>query len=194
MKLKDDSYAMGEFEAMRSQYQQALYQLVSIASGSEIPLTLPATWPITRCGLEWSRYHKEFEELYFIARGGFGTVFKARHRLDGVEYAVKKVFIKSSDVDSIMSHRAEVKTVASLNLIVNYKAVWLEPLIESTVKKKRKYFMDTDSDESINSNCVSSVYSNLMKSFKTYNSKELTNKHCQSDFVIFFENSKLILR
>ncbi|CAH3855050.1 eukaryotic translation initiation factor 2-alpha kinase 1-like [Pieris brassicae] len=191
MKLIDDSYAMGEFEVMRSQYQRALYQLVTIASGSEIPLTLPDTWPITRSGLEWSRYHKEFEELYFIAGGGFGSVFKARHRLDGVEYAVKKVFIKSSDVDSIMSHLAEVKTVASLNHpnIVNYKAAWLEPLIESTVKKKRKYFMDTDNDETINSNRVSSVYSNLMKSFKTYNSEELANKHSQSDFVISFENS-----
>lgn len=191
MKLIDDSYAMGEFEVMRSQYQRALYQLVTISSGSEIPITLPATWPITSSGLEWSRYHKEFEELYFIAGGGFGSVFKARHRLDGVEYAIKKVFIKSADVDSIMSHLAEVKTIASLNHpnIVNYKAAWLEPLIESTVKKKSKYFMDTDSEDSINSNQISSVYSNMMNSFKTYNSKELTKNHSQSDFVISFENS-----
>ncbi|CAK1549596.1 unnamed protein product [Leptosia nina] len=190
MKLIDDSYSMGEFEVMRSQYQRALYQLVTIASGSEIPITLPATWPITRSGLEWSRYHKEFEELYFIAGGGFGSVFKARHRLDGVEYAVKKVFIKSSDVNSIMSHLAEVKTIASLNHpnIVNYKAAWLEPLIESTVKK-RKHYMDADSDNS-SSNRVSSVYSNIMKSYKTYNSKELTKRHSQSDFIISFENSE----
>ncbi|CAG4972749.1 unnamed protein product [Colias eurytheme] len=193
MKLIDDSYAMGEFEVMRSQYQRALYQLVTIASGSEIPITLPATWPLTRSGLEWSRYHKEFEELYFIAGGGFGSVFKARHRLDGVEYAVKKVFIKSSDVNSIMTHLAEVKTIASLNHpnIVNYKAAWLEPLIESTVKKKRKFHMDTDSEDiSLSSNRVSSVYTNMMKSFKTYNSKELTKQHSQSDFVISFENSE----
>lgn len=193
MNLIDDSYAMGEFEAMRSQYQRALYQLVAVASGSEIPITLPATWPIVQpSGLEWSRYHREFEELFFIAGGGFGSVFKARHRLDGVEYAVKKVFIKSSDVNSIMTHLAEVKTIASLNHpnIVNYKAAWLEPMIESTVKKKRKYKMDTDSEEySLNSNLISSAQPNILTSFKTHNSKELTKHKSMSDFVISFRNS-----
>ncbi|CAH0726327.1 unnamed protein product, partial [Brenthis ino] len=194
MNLIDDSYAMGEFEVMRSQYQRALYQLVTVASGTEIPITMPVSWPITKSGLEWSRYHREFEELYFIAGGGFGNVFKARHRLDGVEYAVKKVNIKSSNVNSIMTHLAEVKTIASLNHpnIVNYKAAWLEPMIESKVKKKRKFNMDTDEDGiTINSN-VSSVYPNIMKSFKTYNSKDLNKKQSQSDFDISFHNSNSV--
>ncbi|XP_075991886.1 eukaryotic translation initiation factor 2-alpha kinase 1-like isoform X2 [Anticarsia gemmatalis] len=193
MNLIDDSYAMGEFEAMRSQYQRALYQLVAVASGSEIPINLPATWPIVQpSGLEWSRYHREFEELYFIAGGGFGSVFKARHRLDGVEYAVKKVYIKSSDVNSIMLHLSEVKTIASLNHpnIVNYKAAWLEPMIESTVKKKRKFRMETDSEDfSINSNIISSAHPNIITSFKTHNSKELTKHKSQSDFVISFKET-----
>ncbi|XP_063375971.1 eukaryotic translation initiation factor 2-alpha kinase 1-like [Cydia fagiglandana] len=194
MHLIDDSYAMGEFEAMRSQYQRALYQLVTVATGSEIPITIPASWPINQPScLEWSRYHREFDELYYIAGGGFGSVFKAKHRLDGVEYAVKKVFIKSCDVDSIMTHLAEVKTLASLNHpnIVNYKAAWLEPMIESNVtKKKRKYQMDMDSDEfsALNSSLLSSKL-NLVKSFKTHNSKELTKHHSQSDFIISFKNS-----
>ncbi|CAG9121653.1 unnamed protein product [Plutella xylostella] len=193
MNLIDDSYAMGEFEVMRSQYQRALYQLVTVASGSEIPITLPVSWPILQpSGLEWSRYHREFEELYFIAGGGFGSVFKAKHRLDGVEYAVKKVFIRSADVDSIMTHLAEVKTIASLNHpnIVNYKAAWLEPMIQSTIKKKkRKYQMDMDNDDiSFRSN-VSAAYPNFVTSFKTHNSKELINNHSQSDFIISFKNS-----
>ncbi|KAJ8729711.1 hypothetical protein PYW08_001292 [Mythimna loreyi] len=193
MNLIDDSYAMGEFEAMRSQYQRALYQLVAVASGSEIPITLPATWPIVQpSGLDWSRYHREFEELYFIAGGGFGSVFKARHRLDGVEYAVKKVYIKSSDVNSIMTHLAEVKTIASLNHpnIVNYKAAWLEPMIESTVKKKRKFKMDTDNEDfTFNSNLISSAQPNIITSFKTHNSKELFTQKSLSDFVISFKDS-----
>lgn len=193
MNLIDHSYNMGEFEAMRSQYQRALYQLVAVANGSEIPINLPATWPIVQpSGLEWSRYHREFEELYFIAGGGFGSVFKARHRLDDVEYAVKKVYIKSSDVNSIMSHLSEVKTIASLNHpnIVNYKAAWLEPMIESTVKKKRKFKMDTDSDEfSLSPDLSSSAHPNLITSFKTHNSKELTKHNSLSDFVISFRDS-----
>lgn len=178
---------------MRSQYQRALYQLVTVASGSEIPISLPATWPIVKPSfLEWSRYHREFEELYFIAGGGFGSVFKAKHRLDGVQYAVKKVYIKSSDVDSVMSHLAEVKTIASLNHpnIVNYKAAWLEPMIESSLTKKHKIPMDTDSDDfSLDTDFRSSVHPNIITSFKTHNSKELHKEKSVSDFIISFENS-----
>ncbi|KAL4705064.1 hypothetical protein ACJJTC_004563 [Scirpophaga incertulas] len=193
MNLIDNSYAMGEFEAMRSQYQRALYQLVTVANGSEIPITLPVTWPIIQpSGLEWSRYHREFEELLFIAGGGFGSVFKARHRLDGVEYAVKKVYIKSSDVNSVMLHLSEVKTIASLDHqnIVNYKAAWLEPMIESNIKTKKKLQMDTDSDEFSTTNILSSAQPNIIMSFKTHNSKELYyNNQNQSDFIISFKNS-----
>lgn len=191
MHLIDDSYAMGEFEVMRSLYQRALYQLVTVTSGSEIPINLPDTWPIVQpSGLEWSRYHREFEELYFVAGGGFGRVYKARHRLDGAEYAIKKVDIKSSDIDSIMTHLAEVKTIASLNHpnIVNYKAAWLEPMIESNVKKKKQIKLDMD-NFSYNTNMLSSGYPNLITSFKTHNSKELTKVRSQSDFVISFRTS-----
>ncbi|KAJ3342743.1 Eukaryotic translation initiation factor 2-alpha kinase [Gonapodya sp. JEL0774] len=46
-----------------------------------------------RGAVEWggaSRYLGEFEELAFLGKGGFGAVFRARNRLDGQEYAVKK--------------------------------------------------------------------------------------------------------
>ncbi|XP_013192995.1 eukaryotic translation initiation factor 2-alpha kinase 1 [Amyelois transitella] len=195
MHLIDDSYSMGEFEVMRSQYQKALYQLVSVTNGAEIPISVPSTWPIVQpSGLDWSRYHREFEELYYIAAGGFGHVFKAKHRLDGVEYAVKKVYIKSSDVNSIMTHLAEVKTIASLNHpnIVNYKAAWLEPLIESTMNKDLKLRMDTDSDSEfsdLKSKFISSALPNTISSFKTHNSKDLNKQTSLSDFVISFKNS-----
>lgn len=38
-----------------------------------------------------SRYETDFEELKEIGRGAFGIVYKARHRLDHNEYAVKKI-------------------------------------------------------------------------------------------------------
>lgn len=193
MNLIDNSYSMGEFEVMRSQYQRALYQLVTVTNESEIPISIPASWPIMQpSALEWSRYHREFEELFFIAGGGFGCVFKARHRLDGVEYAVKKVYIKSCDVNSIMNHLAEVKTLASLNHpnIVNYKAAWLEPLIQS-IKEANKLCMDTDSDSELSGlpTKSSAAHPKTLSSFKTHNSKELTTKKSYSDFVISFRNS-----
>lgn len=44
--------------------------------------------------LEWSRYQHEYHELEYIAKGGFGHVYKARNKLDGGEYAIKKIFLR----------------------------------------------------------------------------------------------------
>lgn len=83
---------------------------------------------------EWTRYGQEFEEMGFISKGGFGNVFKARHRLDGTLYAVKKVVVPSRRVRNIMRYLEEVKTLAALNHpnIVPYKGAWIEPTILST--------------------------------------------------------------
>ncbi|XP_065075654.1 eukaryotic translation initiation factor 2-alpha kinase 1-like [Ochlerotatus camptorhynchus] len=131
--LIDETYSMGEFEMMRSQYQRALYQLVSVARGQNLPVVaLENIWPLQpSVGLEWSRYHREFTEVDFIAGGGFGKVYKARNNLDGIVYAVKKITIRSTTIKNVLVHLAEVKTLASLNHIniVPYKAAWLEPLL-----------------------------------------------------------------
>lgn len=42
-----------------------------------------------------SRYRAEFEELEFLGRGGGGQVVKARNRLDGHLYAIKKIRLPS---------------------------------------------------------------------------------------------------
>lgn len=83
--------------------------------------------------MSWSRYHREFDEIEFIAGGGFGRVYKARNKLDGIEYAVKKVTIKYRTIKRVLTHLAEVKTFASLNHmnIVPYKAAWLEPIFDN---------------------------------------------------------------
>lgn len=82
---------------------------------------------------EWSRYHREFLEISFIGAGGFGNVFKALHRLDGIEYAIKKIKVRSGRVKNIMQHLEEVKTLAKLNHtnIVSYKGAWIEPRLPS---------------------------------------------------------------
>ncbi|XP_015601984.1 eukaryotic translation initiation factor 2-alpha kinase 1 isoform X3 [Cephus cinctus] len=80
---------------------------------------------------EWSRYRREFKEIGFIAAGGFGHVFKALHRLDEIEYAVKKIIVRSDRLKTIMQHLAEVKMIAKLNHanIVSYKGAWIEPTL-----------------------------------------------------------------
>ena len=124
---------------MRSQYQRALYQLVSITRDQPLPPSFQSVWPLSQpVGMDWSRYYREFDEISFIAGGGFGKVYKACHKLDNVMYAVKKITIKSSSINRVLSHLAEVKTLASLNHgnIVSYKAAWLEPLLDNEVKNE----------------------------------------------------------
>lgn len=134
MNLIDETFKMGEFDVMRSQYQRALYQLATVARGhTDVPLNLQTVWPLSdSSSMQWSRYHREFDELDFIAGGGFGRVYRARNKLDGIEYAVKKVTIKYRTIKRVLTHIAEVKTFASLNHnnIVPYKAAWLEPLLD----------------------------------------------------------------
>ena len=43
-----------------------------------------------------SRYREEFDEGRRLGKGGFGRVVRARHKLDGVDYAVKKVLLTGS--------------------------------------------------------------------------------------------------
>ena len=88
--------------------------------------------------VRYSRYKSEFEELSALGKGGFGTVFKCKNALDGREYAVKKVLIKSI-LDSNGQHPEkfsqklervlrEVKILALLDHrnIVRYYTAWLE--------------------------------------------------------------------
>lgn len=143
--LIDDSYAMNEFEEMRSQYQMQIYKIICAVRGENLPRTLPTvttqrTQAVETC---WSRYHREFEEVDFIAGGGFGKVFKAKHKLDGIEYAVKQIKIHSTTIK--LCHLAEVKTIASLNHpnIVQYKAAWLEPYVS---EKNALNMIESDHD------------------------------------------------
>lgn len=117
---------------MRSQYQRALYQLLTIAKQEDLPQSLESVWPLSQSvGMEWSRYYREFDEMNFIAGGGFGKVYRAKHKLDDTVYAIKKITIRVTDINRVMSHFVEVKTLAALHHIniVPYKAAWLEPLL-----------------------------------------------------------------
>eukprot|EP00816_Leptocylindrus_hargravesii_P013682 CAMPEP_0196802688 /NCGR_PEP_ID=MMETSP1362-20130617/2257_1 /TAXON_ID=163516 /ORGANISM="Leptocylindrus danicus, Strain CCMP1856" /LENGTH=1432 /DNA_ID=CAMNT_0042174047 /DNA_START=91 /DNA_END=4389 /DNA_ORIENTATION=+ len=88
--------------------------------------------------VQYSRYALEFEEIRPIGEGGFGSVFQCKNKLDGREYATKKIRIESF-VDSygVATKRLskklkrvlrEVKVLALLDHpnIVRYYTAWLE--------------------------------------------------------------------
>ncbi|KAI8520015.1 Eukaryotic translation initiation factor 2-alpha kinase [Branchiostoma belcheri] len=75
-----------------------------------------------------SRYANEFQEMERLGKGGFGRVFKVKNKLDGQEYAVKKIFLKESNMDVFFRIVREVKLLASLQHanVVRYHTAWME--------------------------------------------------------------------
>jgi serine/threonine protein kinase len=83
---------------------------------------------------EESRYEREFQELNLVGRGGFGAVYKARNRLDGSLYAVKKTqfqlrpkeaFTMRGKSDAFLSEVALLSKMDHPH-VVRYYAAWLE--------------------------------------------------------------------
>ncbi|KAH3674853.1 hypothetical protein WICMUC_003056 [Wickerhamomyces mucosus] len=72
-----------------------------------------------------SRYAQDFEESAFLGKGAFGEVIKARNKLDGRFYAVKKIRHREDRLASILN---EVMLLARLNhqYVVRYYAAWVE--------------------------------------------------------------------
>ncbi|XP_046576251.1 eukaryotic translation initiation factor 2-alpha kinase 1-like isoform X2 [Haliotis rubra] len=91
----------------------------------DIPLL---THSIQSLAMQDSRYRHEFVEICRLGKGGFGSVFKAKNRLDGREYAVKKVKFKHRNAGLLLKLLREVKALAGLthSNIVGYNAAWLE--------------------------------------------------------------------
>lgn len=81
MRLIDESYNMDEFEGMRNQYVIAFYQLVTTARGGKQPKSIHAFYPNPDITNGWSHYYGEFEEIGYIAGGGFGKVCVMVHKV-----------------------------------------------------------------------------------------------------------------
>ncbi|XP_055700720.1 eukaryotic translation initiation factor 2-alpha kinase 1-like [Phlebotomus papatasi] len=89
----------------------------------------PIGSPVPKKGESGScRYTKEFDEISQLGSGNYGKVFLVRNRLDNINYAIKKVSIKSSDKKKILLHVKEVHILARLNHqnIVSYKTAWIK--------------------------------------------------------------------
>ncbi|KAK0860137.1 hypothetical protein LTS02_008687 [Friedmanniomyces endolithicus] len=86
--------------------------------------------------LEPSRYLRDFDELAVLGKGGYGVVYQVRNRLDGLQYAVKKVPISPARMARIQKRGQveldelllELRTLARLDHpnIVRYFAGWIE--------------------------------------------------------------------
>ncbi|XP_072523395.1 eukaryotic translation initiation factor 2-alpha kinase 1 isoform X2 [Salminus brasiliensis] len=127
-----------EFSTVRLQHNRAFTELLHAASSSLIPQDhkyLNAEGQSsalrTKDGLfqaQTSRYLSEFEEMSALGKGSYGRVFKVKNKLDGQDYAVKKILIKNVSRDDCMKVLREVKVLSSLQHpnIVGYHTAWME--------------------------------------------------------------------
>lgn len=101
---------------------------------------------LAELNLRVSRSRTDFEFIERIGKGAFGRVYKARHRVDSVVYAVKKISFWNTGNAALVERKVlrEVKCLAKLDspYVCRYYNAWLEPVWESAdtpgVRKKKK--------------------------------------------------------
>ncbi|CAG2100145.1 unnamed protein product [Medioppia subpectinata] len=73
-------------------------------------------------------YKKQFIVISIIGSGGFGTVFKVKHRLDDTMYAIKKVQFEDFSAEKRLRVLNEVKSLSKLDsdFVVKYYNSWIE--------------------------------------------------------------------
>ncbi|KAL6299472.1 kinase-like domain-containing protein [Sparassis latifolia] len=73
-----------------------------------------------------SRWKEDWEELELLGRGAFGSVVKARNKIDSRVYAVKKIRLRATQSDNRIFR--EVNALSRLNhrFIVRYYTTWVE--------------------------------------------------------------------
>ncbi|KAH8908968.1 Serine/threonine-protein kinase [Coniochaeta sp. PMI_546] len=102
-----------------------------------------------------SRYREDFVEEARLGKGGFGEVVRARKKLDGQIYAIKKITQKSQATLSEILKEVRLLSQLSHPAVVRYYNTWLEDIPDfesaeaetSTEGPATEYSMDTVSHD-----------------------------------------------
>lgn len=73
-----------------------------------------------------SRWKEDWEELELLGKGAFGSVVKARNKIDNRIYAVKKVRLKTEGSDVKIFREVNALSRLSHRFIVRYFTTWVE--------------------------------------------------------------------
>ncbi|KAK5827528.1 hypothetical protein F5H01DRAFT_98323 [Linnemannia elongata] len=97
----------------------------------------------------YSRYKSDFEEIEFLGRGGFGEVVKARNKLDGRFYAIKKIKLDPKDNVTNRKILREVTTLSRLHhqFVVRYFTTWFEDANSGAWSENKSNSEDDSEDD-----------------------------------------------
>nr|XP_028561984.1 eukaryotic translation initiation factor 2-alpha kinase 1 isoform X1 [Podarcis muralis] len=134
MHLLSDFAVREEFSSLRLQHNRAITELMKAANQQILNEEFGKSDSYTNRENEiifeaqTSRYINEFDEITRLGKGGYGTVYKVRNKLDGQFYAIKKILIKKATKIDCMKVLREVKVLAGLQHpnIVGYHTAWME--------------------------------------------------------------------
>ena len=123
-------------------------RLQSFGSGFQ---SLPprAAFDRTGEGKYTSRYEAEFIEEGRLGKGGFGQVVKARKKLDGGVFAIKKIFVNTSS--TLTEVLKEVALISKLNhpAVVRYYDAWVDTVTDTSAMETDTDFSEDMSEEEV---------------------------------------------
>nr|XP_003227692.1 PREDICTED: eukaryotic translation initiation factor 2-alpha kinase 1 [Anolis carolinensis] len=142
MRLLSDFAVCEEFSSLRLQHNRAIAALMKAANKQILNEEFGNGNPCTNSResilfeAQTSRYINEFDEISRLGKGGYGTVYKVRNKLDGQFYAIKKILIKKATKRDCMKVLREVKVLAGLQHpnIVGYHTAWMEHVQPTCLK------------------------------------------------------------
>ncbi|XP_044289401.1 eukaryotic translation initiation factor 2-alpha kinase 1 isoform X2 [Varanus komodoensis] len=145
MHLLSDFAVCEEFSSLRLQHNRAIAALMRAANKQILKEELGNGDSYSNRQNEnlfeaqTSRYINEFDEVSRLGKGGYGTVYKVRNKLDGQFYAIKKILIKKATKRDCMKVLREVKVLAGLQHpnIVGYHTAWMEHVQPGYQKDER---------------------------------------------------------
>ncbi|TQS36110.1 hypothetical protein Golomagni_03449 [Golovinomyces magnicellulatus] len=107
---------------------------------------------MTRYSSERSRYREDFVEIGRLGKGGFGEVVKARKKLDGQIYAIKKIVQRSSNFFTEVLKEVRLLSQLSHPSVVRYYNTWTEDVSDELEIDENTSETDLFTIESITTN------------------------------------------
>lgn len=140
--IGSSKYQASALEASRRIGSPSLFSLRRFSNQNLLPYPGDHAVPLHGPSYE-SRYEREFEEIGKLGKGGFGEVVKARNRMEGTFYAIKKIKHKANKLETLLS---EVLSLARLNhqYIVRYYGTWVEEIHTASNSSNA---VESDSDD-----------------------------------------------
>ena len=119
-----------------------------------------------------SRFLTDFNVIDRVGKGGFGSVFKVKNKLDNKTYAVKIVNVNSENKELVLR---EVKNLSNLNHsnIIRYYGCWLENIEFNDTNNYLEYGDDSFSCSSDITDINYTNYLFLQMDFANTNLKEI---------------------